>query len=480
MTPYVAGALTAAMLAVWPGDPGRGGGEGTDAGGSGSQATMVGEPRPVICLHGFNGDASTFVAALEPLRAAGLDPIPLTWSPPDGRTGIAGTAVQVVGPLIDAELSRRGYPRGQRFSVLAHSMGGLVARQLVELEGWDARLDRMVMVSVPNRGARTGLGGGACTLPPTHPWRCAGCDTRRGSPFLDELGTVPTPDLAERYLTIGASWRATPMPGGGDLDGSGRGHANDGVVATESPYLDGVPLRIWKGRGPSQHTRLLCNSVVMGWMVGFLVDGTVPEEEEDGRTQIAQDLCRVGDGAGRDGATAEGAVPLDVERSAASANTVSCGGEEPGSGWNGSAEGDLESELATFRIRVDASQAVDPLVQFKIRRAHLVVRLDGEVVVERTERKVPRGEPLPAGQLLPGEHTLEVRWEVAFRSATDRHHPLGMAPDDLGFAIPDDGFAVHAFSVGADETTEVLIRLYRKAAVGVQGRTWVEFLDGAR
>lgn len=401
-------------------------------------------PHPVICLHGFRGDASTFDGALEPLRAAGLEPLPLTFVPASGTQGIADTAREVIGPMIEEALDTAGYPEGQRFSVLAHSLGGLAIRQLAEREGWEDRVDRVVLLAVPNRGARTGLGSAACGLPRSSPWRGCGCDTRRGSAFLDELGTRPPEDLAPRYLSIGASWRSTPMPGGGDLDGSGHGHANDGVVATESPHLDGVPFRIWKGRGPSRHTRLCCNAVIVDWIVGFLAHGAAPPESAYPRAEVADDLCAADGGhvASRPGAGPAVEAPADA-------------------GW--------------VTIRVDAGPAVDPLVQFKIRQGRLRLHLDGERVLDRRERRVPLGDIVHTVALAPGTHDLAIRWDVVFRSATDRHLPASSLPEEVGFSVPAEGFATRQFTVSPGQPLEVVIRLHRRATIGVQGDTWVDF-----
>ncbi len=250
------------------------------------------ERLPVICLHGFNGDATTFDAALPLLAEAGFDPVALTWEPADGRQPLERAALQVVAPMIEAALAERGYPEGRRLSLLTHSMGGIVARVLIERHGWDARVERVAMLSLPAHGARTGLGNAACGLPPADPWRAAGCDLRDRAPLLAELGTAPPAGVAARYLTISTLWRGSPMPGGGDLDGDGRWHGNDGVVASESGALDGVPFVIWEGRGPVQHTRVTCNDRVVGWAVAFLADGSVPEVADDHRRAVAGDLCR--------------------------------------------------------------------------------------------------------------------------------------------------------------------------------------------
>ncbi len=130
---------------------------------------------------------------------------------------------------------------------------------------------------------------------------------------------------------------------------------------------------------------------------------------------------------------------------------------------------------ARMEIAVDAGGAVDPLIKFKIHRAHLEVLVDGEVVVDSTDRKAPDGSILWQSDVTPGEHVVAVRWTVKFRSATDRHHPMGSAPEDVGFAVPEYDVASEVVEVGEGQVARVTAKLVRKASVGVQGRSWVEW-----
>lgn len=400
---------------------------------------------PVICLHGFNGDASSFDPVLPLLEAAGLDPIALTYEPAHPDTGIAHTAEVVVQPMIEAALAQRGYPPDQQVAFFTHSTGSLVARVLVEQHGWESRLTRFVMLSTPSNGAFTGLGRHACGLPRGVIWRSYGCDTRVDSPFLQTLET-PGPALAERYLTLSTEWRGSPAPGRGDLDGDGRSHGNDGVVASESGYLEGVPLRIWEGNGPVYHTRIHCNDEVMKWAMAFLADGTVPEQLEFPRRARTANLCR----GEVERSSAEATIPGDTARA-------------------------TSAQAGLLRIQADTSSAIDALVQFKIRSARLLIVLDDQMLVDLQKRTPPRGDLVHADMLEPGDHTLSVRWEVVFRSARDRHHPLGSGPDELGFSVPLDGFASCSFQLPPEGRHDVVLRFFRKPGPGVTGDTWVEF-----
>jgi len=135
----------------------------------------------------------------------------------------------------------------------------------------------------------------------------------------------------------------------------------------------------------------------------------------------------------------------------------------------------------TLKVTVDASEAINALVHFKIREGHLQLFLDGASVVDRTERKPPKGLLVYVDQLPAGEHRLEARWDVTFRSATDRHHPMGSAPEELGFSVPQVGFASAVVTIQPHGVHEVTVLLRRKSAGGLQGDTWVEWVgtDGA-
>lgn len=134
-------------------------------------------------------------------------------------------------------------------------------------------------------------------------------------------------------------------------------------------------------------------------------------------------------------------------------------------------------ETGLLRVTVDASGAINALVHWKIREGHLVVAVDGATVADRAERKPPRDLLVHADAVPAGEHVVEVRWEVVFRSATDRHHPMGSAPEELGFAVPASGFARAVVTVPPHGEKDVIARLMRRSAGGLQGDTWVEW-DG--
>lgn len=133
------------------------------------------------------------------------------------------------------------------------------------------------------------------------------------------------------------------------------------------------------------------------------------------------------------------------------------------------------AEPTRLELAVDAAEAVDPLIRFKIHQARLEVTVDGEIVAEIEDRKPPAGDLVWQSDVGEGEHVIGVRWTVKFRSATDRHHPMGSEPEDLGFSVPEYGQATEVVEVAEGQTLRVTARLVRKASLGLQGKSWVEW-----
>lgn len=250
-------------------------------------------PLPVVMLHGFDSDPDIFRGSEIYLRDEGLLPLLVPWAPGDGQDAFA-TATDVVLPAIEAHLSAAGRPEGARFAVVAHSMGGLMVRYLLEHARPDLaeRVVALVMISTPNHGPRTGVANHACAGYPDRAWRQLGCDLRPKSELITTLGITPPEGLATRYLSIGVESfePMIPLPSyDGDGDGVARGH--DKTVMAESAWLEGVPFVVWRAWGRrGDHHGTTCAEGVNRWAIDFIVDGLVPTPPD--RRVRAVDLCR--------------------------------------------------------------------------------------------------------------------------------------------------------------------------------------------
>jgi triacylglycerol lipase len=187
-------------------------------------------PVPVVLIPGWHGNAASFDQMIPALQSAGLTvldfdpdlpgPQALAYAPTADGQHIPDVATTVVQPAIDAALARAGYPPGAAVDVVGYSMGGLVARYLVEKAGWAPRVGTLVMLGTPNHGTI------AAWVPATvgvfGRWNATGGDMRPGSPFLRSMGDAEP--SGERYVAIGGAPSWLPFH-------------YDGLVPSESPFL---------------------------------------------------------------------------------------------------------------------------------------------------------------------------------------------------------------------------------------------------
>jgi len=203
---------------------------------------------PVVELAGLHSDGAGFAPLTAALQADGVTVVdfrpdvpgvqPFTWDPPSAGMHIPQLATQVVAPAIELALRRGGFdPTGQVVDVVAHSVGGLAARYLIEKTSaqagglsWAARVDDLVMVATPNHGSTIGFL--EATLGPGHDrWDGIAGDMRPHSPFLQTMGEAEP--AGEVYTTIGGDpWMFRWLRRGH--------HGFDGAVPAESPFLAGA------------------------------------------------------------------------------------------------------------------------------------------------------------------------------------------------------------------------------------------------
>ncbi|RLV50812.1 hypothetical protein D9V37_02320 [Nocardioides mangrovicus] len=196
---------------------------------------------PVVEVAGLGSDGQHFARLTAALRERGTAVLdfdaatpgvqPLSYRPARGAS-IPALATRLVAPRIRAALGRAGYPRDTVVDVVAHSMGGLLVRYLIEhpVAGWAAQVDDLVMVATPNHGSdvvawETGLGD--------NPMAGLGREMKPGSAFLDALGYAEP--SGEVYTAIGGDpWFLRWLRYGH--------HGFDDQVPAESPFLTGAAI----------------------------------------------------------------------------------------------------------------------------------------------------------------------------------------------------------------------------------------------
>jgi len=107
----------------------------------------VAHPTPVVFVHGFCGDHTNFRAIERRLGARGVANVAYF----DYRPRLDWPRLATrLGHEIDALRAKTG---ARRVDVVGHSLGGLVARYLVEMRG-DVPVRRLVTLASPYAGAR--------------------------------------------------------------------------------------------------------------------------------------------------------------------------------------------------------------------------------------------------------------------------------------------------------------------------------------
>ena len=200
---------------------------------------------PVLFLHGWTGDWTTWEHLAGRLAADGYEVLDFTnvtghrllhYLPRDDAEGIERLAAAQVAPLVRQALEGHGYPPDQRLDVVAHSMGGLIARTLVEKEGatgpgfaiphgWSRQVRTLSLVGTPNQGSKW-AGEWNCYKDgtDTNVWYASCLQLQAEGDFVHRfLGTAPPPTTvrAVRYYTYGGG--------------------SDWVVGPDSPRLPDVP-----------------------------------------------------------------------------------------------------------------------------------------------------------------------------------------------------------------------------------------------
>lgn len=222
---------------------------------------------PILLVHGWTGTGGSFDEMIPKLQAQGLPVLDcnssqagtqaLTYAPSAGSQHISYVAGKILQPAIDACLTANGYSTTQKIDIVAHSMGGLTSRFLVEKGGadveywsdstgwygngtadvntkWKNQVDDLIMLGTPNHG--TILAWFPSTLPVFGIWTSSGGDMRPGSRFLTNMGYAEP--AGEYYSCVGGDpWYLQALSY--DFDGDGVSHGFDGVVPAESPFMTG-------------------------------------------------------------------------------------------------------------------------------------------------------------------------------------------------------------------------------------------------
>lgn len=145
------------------------------------------EPDPIVFVHGWNSDGSTWDTMAGRFRADGRPAGQLDqWSYPTSQSNV--TTAHRLAAEIDRVLAATG---ATKVDLVTHSMGALSSRYYLKHLGGDRKVDAWVSLAGPNHGTNTA-------------YFCAGAscaEMRPGSPFLNELNAGDETPGAPRYAT---------------------------------------------------------------------------------------------------------------------------------------------------------------------------------------------------------------------------------------------------------------------------------------
>ena len=134
-----------------------------------------GRRNPVILLHGFAMNRTQWMYMARRLRRLGHGPI-------YGLNYFSLSRVGEAGKRLDRFIEHvRALEHAAVVDIVAHSMGGLVARYYIERMGGAEKVERLITIGTPHQGTRFGRFG--IGLP-------GASDLVGGSPLLTDLGPV--------------------------------------------------------------------------------------------------------------------------------------------------------------------------------------------------------------------------------------------------------------------------------------------------
>lgn len=139
-------------------------------------AKGAGKPH-VLLVHGYFCNRGLWWAFRRCLLAAGYSASTIDLEPPQGSIETFATELESRVAALEAELGEQ-----DRIVVIAHSMGGLVTREMLRRRG-AGRISKVVTIGSPHSGTMSAyLGIGACTR-----------EMLPGSDFLKRLASAPPP-----------------------------------------------------------------------------------------------------------------------------------------------------------------------------------------------------------------------------------------------------------------------------------------------
>ncbi len=179
--------------------------------GKGVEALPDDGHRPLVLVHGLAGHPGNFLALRQYLAMKGRK---RAWAVDFGSAESIDLMAAMLGDFIATVIERNELDEDVQLDIVAHSMGGLVTRLLLEDEAFASRIATVITLGTPHSGSYMARLGG--TSPTTQ--------LRPDSPMLARLkAQLPWGQHAElpRLVALWSDTDMIVMPGeGGQLEGA--------------------------------------------------------------------------------------------------------------------------------------------------------------------------------------------------------------------------------------------------------------------
>lgn len=113
----------------------------------GLEAAIANADNILLLVHGIIGDTEELAKSVRYTLKEGIYDLVLTYDYENLSTSIKITAQKLKARLVELGLDNKG------IDIMAHSMGGLVARWMIEKENGDSFVNRLIMLGTPNAGS---------------------------------------------------------------------------------------------------------------------------------------------------------------------------------------------------------------------------------------------------------------------------------------------------------------------------------------
>lgn len=112
-------------------------------------AQATGQGNPVLLVHGIHGSSQNFAAMLPWLRGQGFDPVALDFVDVAWKDWSLDDLADQVALHVMALRQRTGK---DQVDIVAHSLGGVAARQFIKFRGGDRYVKHLVCLGSPHHG----------------------------------------------------------------------------------------------------------------------------------------------------------------------------------------------------------------------------------------------------------------------------------------------------------------------------------------